>query len=340
VAESVEFRAISSDMSSLRQSLTNESNYTSTHAYSPSCDVSPFIFTYPPSLPETEPDIVRVASNLPSSPDPRLCECMMNSLKCQVGNKLTAGADWIISNSTKPQIGFPEERKIVESICIQNMNMSYCSGVRADTINGQYGTFSACSSTERASWILNRYYEATGHAPNCNSFGGVLKIPQLSMAPPKVCRMMLRGADPLGTGAITQSPPPEDDKRSVNHSLNTLQIFGTTTGLLVFVFLIAGGLLFLQRKRKASSSSKVGTLDQTEEQKDEREFRKAELPDTPIDVVLGVAAELPGNERFELNEGPLITEIEGETGLFELATPSNEYPKLASRSSHSVNENT
>jgi hypothetical protein len=338
VTESAEFRAISNEMSSLWPSLTNESKYTPTNAHPSRCDVSLLIGTQPPSPSAIKTKKIRIATNLPPSPNSRQCECMMSSLECQAGNKLTAGAGWIAAHPMDATIRVPKEREIFESVCTQNT--SYCSGVRTDTINGQYGTFSACNSTERVSWILNQYYKATGDPQNCNSLGGVLKPPQLGMLQPRDCSMMLRQAGPLGTGAIIQSPLPEDKERSVSHSLNTPQKSGIILGSLVFVFLIAGGLLLLQRRRKAISSIKVGTLDQTEEQEEKHEFRKAELPDTPIDIRRKEPAEVLGYERFESDGSPLIAEISGETGLFELPTQSNEYPELASKSSHSASQKT
>jgi hypothetical protein len=139
--------------------------------------------------------------------------------------------------------------------------------------------------------------------------------------------MMLRQAGPLGTGAITESPLPEDVERSVNHSPNTPRKAGIIAGLLVFILLIVGGLLLLRRRRKAMSSTMISKVEQTDDQEEKYGPRKAELPDSTINIRENEATEVLGRERFETDGNPLA-EISSETEFFELPTQSNEYPEL------------
>jgi hypothetical protein len=93
------------------------------------------------------------ASNvLPQSPDQAKCECMERSLKCRLASDIKQS----------------ELKQVFEFAC----NKVDCSAIRTDGVGGEYGSFSDCTSQQKASYILNEVFKkGTGEKEECNFHG-------------------------------------------------------------------------------------------------------------------------------------------------------------------------
>jgi X8 domain len=246
--------------------------------------------------------------DLPPTPYPQLCTCMMGSLRCLANHTLHETDE----NINQTEIADPEERRIAHIVC--NESAASCLGSGVNVANGQYGTFSSCNPTERGSWMLNQHYQTRKEDPeSCTSLGGVIRN-DLPQSQSKVCPALLRQAGPLGTGTITD-PLPTDEMPDTLSKPRRLEV---VIGIVLFLLIIVCGIFLWLRKRHKNIS-----LRQAQEVE---EFRKAELPDNLITP--------PKSGPFELNTTACITEMEGSevaspasvTELVELPTPYNEGP--------------
>jgi hypothetical protein len=82
---------------------------------------------------------------------------------------------------------------------------SACAGIKTDPLNGIYGAYSMCNSTEQLSFALDQYYKSQqNQATACNFQGAAgLKNP---VSPPSACAALMSQAGPQGTGTVTTNP--------------------------------------------------------------------------------------------------------------------------------------
>jgi len=100
--------------------------------------VQPYLYNCPP----TDPDnFLASSAALPPSPNENSCSCMYNSLQCVID----------ISSSTPASIA-----AAADFACSHG---AACDDVNTNSASGVYGTWSACDDIQRASYILNSYYQ-------------------------------------------------------------------------------------------------------------------------------------------------------------------------------------
>jgi hypothetical protein len=143
--------------------------------------------------------------------------------------------------------------------------------------------------------------------------------------------VLLRQAGPLGTGAITYSPLPKDqnDSRATpggHGSLAKPGEIGLGIGIVIAVFLFSVGsfLLFRRRKKEKAPSQEMDKSD---------DFRKAELPGSPVASHRNFPIEIDGYERKEMDSSPRVQDDKGD--LFELPTTYNDGVELETSKSGS-----
>jgi 1,3-beta-glucanosyltransferase GAS1 len=142
-------------------------------------------------------------SDLPPSPNPELCSCMVQNLTCVANPSLS-------DKAMKTQFDF---------IC-DDRNGENCAGINADARTGVYGAFSMCNVTDRLSWAFNTYYvNQTQTNPDNNNpcdFNGAGQIQTPSA--PSSCKAAISQAGPGGTGVITSLPSGTGSRSSASPS--------------------------------------------------------------------------------------------------------------------------
>ena len=267
------------------------------------------------------PATVELATVLPPKPDANLCNCMMESLECTANLESFRKPETIDSKSTKIQITDSKEREIVERVCPESD--SSCLGTKRNTTIGQYGTFSVCNASQRASWILNQFYKSRGDPETCASVGGIIRKSMLSTSQPSHCKDLLRQAGPKGTGIIKYSPPPGELQNDLFPSKQRAGSLSTARGkiglglgmVFLVLSLIVVSIYWFRMRWKTSPSITTDA------------FRKAELADDPVLVRDGGMVEICGREVEEIDSIPR-SEVGVDGGLIELPTVHNEPTEL------------
>jgi hypothetical protein len=268
---------------------------------------------------------IRLATNLPPSPDSRICRCMMDSLDCIANHIYKPPSESLSPEIFTPATIFEDEKYLVDSVCVTNASL--CLGSRGDTINGSFGAFSACNSTERGSWILNRLYQSNNNnAAVCNSAGGVLRVTKSAQPLSNACKNVMKQAGALGTGSIT--PSLAFDSENGSREMSQATKAAIVVGSLVFVaFLCAGILLGLRARRKKRikhvTSPATASEGPSQAAKGD-EFSKAELPDTFVKKI-PFGAEIDGEEVNEMDGGTNVQEV-GVGGVMAELSGSNVSP--------------
>jgi hypothetical protein len=261
---------------------------------------------------------MRLATNLPPSPDSRVCKCMMDSLDCAANHLYKPPAESTSPEIFTPAITFADEKELVDSVC--SKNASLCLGARADTISGNYGAFSACNSTERGSWILNSLYKSSSNdASICSFAGGVLRANASTRPTSNPCRIIMKQAGPLGTGSITPSSA-FDDKNGLGspRGLSQGAKAGIGVGTAVFLGFISALIMVglrIRRKKRIQPDPPAKSVEQT--------FTKSELPDTSLKT-RPFGTEIDGEELYGADGYTGIREIGG--GVITELPASNTKP--------------
>lgn len=128
------------------------------------------------------------ASPLPPTPNESLCQCMYNSLSCVVKSTITSDNYGNLFNTI---CGFG--------------GGSACAGIKTDTVNGVYGAYSMCNSTEMLSFAMDQYYKGQNSQASACNYQGAASVKQ-SVTPPSSCAALMSQAGSAGTGTVTSNP--------------------------------------------------------------------------------------------------------------------------------------
>jgi hypothetical protein len=202
---------------------------------------------------------VKAATAIPPQPNAEDCQCMMDSITCVANHTFQPPSEIIIPRGWTQDLIFPDESRLNTSLCA--LNQSWCLGSRRDTENGEYGAFSSCNSTERGSWILNQFFNATGgDRAACTSAGGIIREsgPIRPLLPR--CSSILRQAGPLGTGLFTaHSAFKRDiDGKSERHFSTKDKVGSGHIAILVFVISLSAGVYHLWLHSKITGKNESG----------------------------------------------------------------------------------
>lgn len=128
------------------------------------------------------------SDNLPPSPNPDLCECMVNTLKCVV----------------KDSVDDKDIGKLFGTVC----GYGVCGGISANASSGEFGAYSMCKAKDKLSFAMNQYYEqqaAKGNGASACDFNGAAETKSPSSTGGS-CSALLKEAGPSGMGTVTSSP--------------------------------------------------------------------------------------------------------------------------------------
>ena len=218
----------------------------------------------------------------------------------------------------------PAEKEIADKIC--PLNETLCLGSHRDPASGQYGAFSVCNATERASWMLNSFYLSRNNDTKaCKEAGGTLKH---SKSPSVGCRTLLRQAGTDGTGKITQTPlQVQIDMFELDRSkepMSPMAKFGIGIGASIFLLLLVPALIFWCRRVRRKKAAHP--VDDSEKAEGEDESVNAKK-ESPVELSGNALFEISAKERTELDGNPMA-EVDTDGGRFELPTAYNERPEL------------
>jgi X8 domain-containing protein len=260
----------------------------------------------------------QVATNLPPTLDTRTCRCMMDSIECVANHTYQTPLESSYASIFTQKVFFEDEKQLLSLVC--SKNDSLCLGSQSDTVNGRFGAFSACNSTERGSWILNGLYKSSNrNTTTCRSTGGILR----ETGPlPSACMNVMKQAGPLGAGSVILSLAFGDRNTAGLGSIRSLSQgakAGIGVGITVFLVFLSGaiflGLRLRKKRRKKDDLS----------QDDKHSFGKAELPATTMDA--------PEVSRAEVH-GECVNEMDGSMKFLELSADKEiiELPDLETKS--------
>ncbi|PKY02986.1 hypothetical protein P168DRAFT_305363 [Aspergillus campestris IBT 28561] len=125
------------------------------------------------------------AEELPPPPNPDLCDCMVQSLSCQI----------------KDSVKEKEFGSVFGYICSDG---DVCAGINANPSKGKYGAYSVCSPRQQLSFVMDQYYKAQGKSDEACGFKG--KGETKDKKEGGSCSSLLKEAGPKGTGTVKSSP--------------------------------------------------------------------------------------------------------------------------------------
>ncbi|KAB8268981.1 Glucanosyltransferase-domain-containing protein [Aspergillus minisclerotigenes] len=125
-------------------------------------------------------------SELPPSPNPDLCSCMVDSLSC------------VVKDSVKED----DYEDLFNYICAKD---GMCDGIQKDGTKGKYGAYSVCSPKQQLSFVMNQWYEKSSNKDQACDFNGSGHTQSASKSDGQ-CSDLLKQAGSAGTGSVTASP--------------------------------------------------------------------------------------------------------------------------------------
>ncbi|KAF9887017.1 hypothetical protein FE257_010633 [Aspergillus nanangensis] len=166
-----DFVNLSSQMKKVTATGVNSASYTPDPKATPSC----------PAVGQKW----EASNELPPSPNPDLCSCMVKSLSC------------VVKDSVKEK----DYGDLFSYICEKGNN---CDGIQSDATKGKYGAYSVCNPKDQLSFVMNQYYKAQGEAADACGFDGKGQTQKAAKA--DSCSSLLKDAGNDGTGTVTASP--------------------------------------------------------------------------------------------------------------------------------------
>jgi X8 domain len=196
-----------------------------------SCE--PYKFQNGPTI---ESSMKLYATNLPVKPSQQLCSCMMQSLQC-------------VAN---PSVSIESLTATRSKLCKQNRDL--CGGAETDPENGRHGSYALCNMTEKASWVINKFYlSLNGDKSSCTSSGGLLREGQVNGTSVD-CKNYLDQAGPEGTGIVTYRTKEAQMNVTDGHSIGTGAKAGIAIGVIgalaLAIVLVLWRLIMKKRKKQ------------------------------------------------------------------------------------------
>ena len=166
VSTLADYTNLQSQLASITPSGTSKDSYSPTNS--------------PASCPTTNASFMAVASPLPPTPNLQLCDCMEQTLQCNISSSVSAEDYGAIFAELCGYPGHP------------------CAGINTNITNGAYGAFGMCNAVQQLGYALNAYYKSQGKSAGACSFGGSATV-QSSSAATGSCSALLAQAGTTGT---------------------------------------------------------------------------------------------------------------------------------------------
>lgn len=121
------------------------------------------------------------STELPPTPDDKVCNCMSDSLECVVDSGVSDD----------------DYADLFDYVC----NDISCDGINGDAKQGKYGAYSPCSSKDKLNFVLNLYYLEKGKDKSACDFDGSASLKKASTA--SSCSAYLKSAGTSGLGTVS-----------------------------------------------------------------------------------------------------------------------------------------
>ncbi|CAD1810283.1 Protein EPD1 [Candida parapsilosis] len=132
----------------------------------------------------TSTSVWAAATDLPPTPDKEVCDCMANSFKCVVSDKVDSD----------------DYADMYSYVCAK----IDCGGISSNGTTGKYGAYSPCSAKDKLSFVLNLYYEDQNENESACSFDGSGSLKK-SATTASSCSAYLKSAGSSGLGTVEGS---------------------------------------------------------------------------------------------------------------------------------------
>ncbi|KAF1984045.1 carbohydrate-binding module family 43 protein [Aulographum hederae CBS 113979] len=175
VSKLPDFTALSRQIASVTPSGVQMSAYNPTNTAAASC-------------PSVNAAWGAVASPLPPSANPQLCQCMMASLTCTVAS----GTDT------------DDYEDLFQQVCGYDDGKP-CAGIAHNATTGTFGAYSMCNATEQLSWAFNVYVSGQDNQNQACDFDGKAATKSAASSSSQ-CSGLLSEAGAEGTGDVTSAP--------------------------------------------------------------------------------------------------------------------------------------
>ncbi|KAF2663362.1 hypothetical protein BT63DRAFT_125653 [Microthyrium microscopicum] len=264
------FSVIANEYAELQPSSIQISDYTTSTIIQPSCSsILTVADVSKGDNPVTATTTLRIASQLPPTPNGNLCNCMMQNIECVQKENVTLEADPVNTPNFLITGLEPEDAALYGKVCKNSTSDSKCVGSTSDTSIGRYGAYSVCNKDQRISWVLNQHYLSQNkNRSDCLSLGG--KIQDVQKQTSKQCQGLLQQAGANGTGTVLDAADEVlSTDISTSRGLSTAAKAGISVAAIIMVFISISAFLLLRKRRKRSSNANTG---------EPETFEKAELP--------------------------------------------------------------
>lgn len=125
----------------------------------------------------------KASPSLPPKPDKDVCQCIVNSLKCVVSDKV--------------------DTKNYGDLFGQVCGNVDCSAVAVNGTTGKYGSISFCNDKDKLSYVLNAYYQKQNGRSDACDFNGSASLVSLPSSPADSCKAVISSvsANSVATGS-------------------------------------------------------------------------------------------------------------------------------------------
>jgi hypothetical protein len=162
-----DFTSLSSQIAKVSPTITQRSAYTPANSA--------------PACPSVGGSWQAQASPLPPTVNPQLCQCMVDSLMCNI-------------RSTDEE----EYASVFDYIC--GANATFCAGIDRNATTGDFGGYSGCNPKDQLAFAANQYYLGNNRRSDACSFEG--KATRQSAQTASSCVAILSAVGAAGSGTV------------------------------------------------------------------------------------------------------------------------------------------
>jgi hypothetical protein len=141
-----------------------------------------------PAIQTSGVTVWEASDTLPPTPNTTTCDCMYQAQQCFPSNS-------VLSNTTALA-------SLFGTVC--GLSGNACAGIKADALNGVYGPYSMCNSTQQLAYALTSYYNSqNGASGACDFSGQAVLVNQAQPSAAASCSAILASGSSAASQAAT-----------------------------------------------------------------------------------------------------------------------------------------